>query len=181
MKSLQQRLIELDNRDADAAIIELRRLTVEIKANNKTYRMAQDRANDDIETLTADINEYQQQQDEIIVALGSQGILPSEIVGKVRSLLAENRKYKNWFDDNGAVLATHRIGGFFFPDPVSTQQNKPAVLSETETQMQLDGETDVARRKLPDEGNTWRCHHCGEINAGAFCPCNYEVQDDAPE
>ncbi len=60
MKSLQQRLIELDNRDADAAIIELRRLTAEIKANNKTYRMAQDRANNDIEILTADNKIYRQ-------------------------------------------------------------------------------------------------------------------------
>jgi len=66
-------------------------LLAEIKANNRTYRMAQDRANNDIETLTADIDEYQQQQDEIIVALGSKGILPSEIVSKVRSLLAEGR------------------------------------------------------------------------------------------
>ncbi|KKK86617.1 hypothetical protein LCGC14_2761430, partial [marine sediment metagenome] len=66
-------------------------LLAEIKTNNKTYRMAQDRANNDIETLTADIDEYQQQQDEIIVALGSKGILPSEIVSKVRSLLAESK------------------------------------------------------------------------------------------
>ena len=76
------------------AICEIESLIAEIKANNKTYRMAQDRANNDIETLTADIDEYQQRQDEIIVALGSQGILPSEIVGKVRSLLAEGRRWK---------------------------------------------------------------------------------------
>ena len=29
---------------------------------------------------------------------------------------AENLKYRNWFDENGAVLAVHKIGGFSFPE-----------------------------------------------------------------
>jgi len=48
----------------------------------------------EIERLIAEVDEHQQQQDEIIVALGSQGILPSEIVEKVRSLYAENRNLR---------------------------------------------------------------------------------------
>ena len=38
------------------AICEIESLIAEIKANNKTYRMAQDRANNDIETLTANLH-----------------------------------------------------------------------------------------------------------------------------
>lgn len=35
---------------------------------------------------------------------------------ELERLLAEVSRYKQWFDDNAANLATHRIGGFSFPD-----------------------------------------------------------------
>ena len=35
-------------------------------------------------------------------------------------------------------------------------------------------------QQLPDEGNTWQCSKCGEVNAGAYCPCSYEVMNDEP-
>ncbi len=35
-------------------------------------------------------------------------------------------------------------------------------------------------QQLPDEGNTWQCSKCGKVNAGAYCPCSYEVMDDEP-
>ncbi len=140
-------------------ICEIEALLAEIKANNKTYRMAQDRANNDIETLTADIDEYQQQQDEIIVALGSKGILPSEIVSKVRSLLAEGRRWKELC----ASMLIHVEPGAGqrradsyedeYNDLVATQQDKTPVLPETEIQVESDGETDAAdTRQKPKPG-----------------------------
>lgn len=43
-----------------------------------------------IEELSDEVDKYQQHEDEIIVALGSRGILSSEIVSKVEQLTAEN-------------------------------------------------------------------------------------------
>ena len=48
-----------------------------------------------ISRLSADVDEYQQQQDEIIIALGSAGLLPSEIVDAVKRLSAENERQKH--------------------------------------------------------------------------------------
>ena len=42
----------------------------------------------EIERLNAEVDEYQQYQDEIIVALGSKGLLPSEIVKEIERLTA---------------------------------------------------------------------------------------------
>ena len=44
------------------------------------------------ERLTAEVDEYQQREDEIIVALGSSGILPSEIVKEIERLTAEGKR-----------------------------------------------------------------------------------------
>ena len=46
---------------------------------------------DRCERLSAEVDEYQQREDEIIVALGSKGILPSEIVEAIGALSAEVR------------------------------------------------------------------------------------------
>ena len=53
-------------------------------------------AHDELSLLSADIDEYQQQQDEIIVALGSAGLLPSEIVDAIKRLSAENKRLEEW-------------------------------------------------------------------------------------
>ena len=49
----------------------------------------------EIERLEAEIDAYQQRDDEIIVALGSKGILPSEIVAEIERLEGENRMLKD--------------------------------------------------------------------------------------
>ena len=176
-------------------ICEVEALLAEIKANNKTYRMAQDRANDDIEALTADIDEYQQQQDEIIVALGSKGILPSEIVSKVRSLLAENRALREGLEDFFSQIedcrSTHTVCGQFTSlataikenlASVATLQNKAPVLSETETQMDGSQEqinedkTPLRADQVEADGETdaadtrQDCQHCSMTrNDGSMC------------
>ena len=93
----------------------------------KVLRQAADR----IETLLADIDEYQQQQDEIIVALGSKGILPSEIVSKVRTQSAEVRgafEAGFWvgYDEDVAALPKDYMDNAFskWKATVSTRQEK---------------------------------------------------------
>lgn len=84
--------------------------------DSSRYHMDAVKKLSEISALRGYVDELQQQHDEIIVALGSKGILPSEIVSEIKRLSAEVTKYKKWFDDNAANLATHRIGGFSFPD-----------------------------------------------------------------
>jgi len=43
----------------------------------------------EIDKLADDVDSYQQREDEIIVALGSKGVLPSEIVPNIECLIAE--------------------------------------------------------------------------------------------
>ena len=141
MKSLQQRLIELDNRDADAAIIELRRLTAEIKANNKTYRMAQDRANNDIETLTAEGKVIAEALNHVVWVKYC-GIDGRDADGVYKNFPAQERD--SMYDI--ALKALKETGKLSdnMKSAVSTRQNKAPVLPETETQMESDEETDAA-------------------------------------
>jgi len=41
-------------------------------------------------------------------------IAATDMEHEIIRLRAELMKYRNWFDQNGSVLATHRIGGFEF-------------------------------------------------------------------
>lgn len=64
-----------------------------IQEENRVRSVAIEGQKKEIERLTAEVDEYQQYQDEIIVALGSKGLLPSEIVKEIERLTAEVSRY----------------------------------------------------------------------------------------
>jgi len=57
---------------------------------DKRYAKAFKEQAAEIERLSDDVDAYQQHEDEIIVALGSRGILPSDIVKEIERLAARN-------------------------------------------------------------------------------------------
>lgn len=57
--------------------------------DSSRYHMDAVKKLSEISALRGEVEEYQQHEDEIIIALGSQGILPSEIVAEVKCLKAK--------------------------------------------------------------------------------------------
>jgi len=49
-------------------------------------------------------------------------ITMDNFLGQIKTLSAENERYKKWFKEYGTMLATHNIGGYSFTDQASTQQ-----------------------------------------------------------
>jgi len=108
--------------------------------DSSRYHMDAVKKLSEISALRGYVDELQQQQDEIIVALGSKGILPSEIVSEIKRLSAEGARKQaqldsirdityGWLsgdrDDDGSIaLNAAHFHAIDYADPitVSTRQ-----------------------------------------------------------
>ena len=124
---------------------EIETLLAEIKDNNKTYRMAQDRANNDIETLTAENKRLVMMLDEY-VRLDNAGKIPMEPVGGSASTQQDQFTIRKYIADKTFTMAPGETLDEFYARGVKSGYLREVTDSASTQQTESDGKTDAAEK-----------------------------------
>ena len=140
-----------------------------------------EKKNAEVKRLTAEVDEYQQQQDEIIVALGSSGILPSEIVKEIERLTAEVSRLRELiykYVDPCVVLPEEENEIMACVDAVSGKQSSE--FSRFIREGTAEEKAEVFERVI-DESNKAQQDTVDSSQNGELCDHGLYENEDCPE